>query len=157
VSVSYPHARRHDRPHARGGKEDEAAKPRDGNDRAVDVVVMAHWLASAHGRRCRGRWVGATCRSGRGQCSSLSHALATMEGRRAQHVCSRPAERARMRGVGMLARMGASADGEAMGDRGAGGRVVAGDTSRAARTKWARENGGHHGGGERASDERCNK
>ena len=63
----------------------------------------------------------------------------------------------RMRGVGMLARMGASADGEAMGERGAGGRVVAGDTSRAARTKWARENGGHCGGGERASDERCNK
>ena len=90
MSVSYPHARRHDRPHARGGKEDEAAKPRDGNDRAVDVVVMAHWLASAHGRRCRGRWVGATCRSGRRQCSSLSHALATMEGRRAQHVCFRP-------------------------------------------------------------------
>ena len=63
----------------------------------------------------------------------------------------------RVRGVGMLARMGASADGEAMGVRGAGGRVVAGDTSRAARTKWARENGGHRGGGERASDERCNK
>lgn len=63
----------------------------------------------------------------------------------------------RVRGVGMLARMGASADGEAMGERGAGGRVVAGDTSRAARTKWARENGGHRGGGERASDERCNK
>ena len=66
MSVSYPHARRHDRPHARGGE------PRDGSDRAVNVVVIAHGLARAHGRRCRGGGLGPRAEAGKGN-ARLSH------------------------------------------------------------------------------------